>query len=98
MISKFGSVINSIYESDIKTPNKLPPEAKPTQFWSRTLELTKFIFNNSSALVDEILTKVKAVTQNGDSEVLITALKQHMEKIYKETFLDSNCENPVLPE
>ena len=36
--------------------------------------------------------------ENGDIKVLVTALKQHMEKICKDTFLDGNGENPVLPE
>ena len=37
IISKDGSDINSIDESD--TPNKLLMDAKPTQFWGRRLEL-----------------------------------------------------------
>ena len=93
-----GSDINSIDESDIKTPNKLPFEAKPTQFWGRRLELQKLIFKNLSVLFNETVTKVDAANENGGSEVLATALQQHTEKICKETFLDANGENPALPE
>ena len=92
-----GFNINSIDESDIKTPNKLPSEAKPTQFRGRRLELEKSIFKNPSVLVNEIITKVDAVKENSDSKVLVTALKQ-CTKICKETFLDGNGENPALQE
>ena len=53
-------------------------------------QVNEAIFNNPSALVDEIVTKVKAAKENGDSKVLVTALKQNTEKICKETFLDGN--------
>ena len=39
MNNKLGTDINSIDEGDIKNPNKIPTEAKPTQFWGRRLEL-----------------------------------------------------------
>ena len=98
MISKAGSDIYSIDESDIKTPNKLLMEAKRTQFWGRRLELGKSIFKTSSILVNEIGTKVDAANENGDTEVLVSAFKQYTEKVCKENFLDGNGENPVLPE
>ena len=43
MIDKLGTDINSIDQADILNPNKLPLEAKPTDFWGRTLELEKSI-------------------------------------------------------
>ena len=98
MIGKLGSDINSIDASDIKNSNKVPLEAKPTQFWGRRLELEKSVFKNSSFLVNEIVTKVENATENDDKEVLFAVLKQHVEKICKETFLDNNGENPSLPE
>ena len=69
MISKLGSDINSIGASDIKNPNKIPSEAKPTQFWDRRLKLEKSVFKNSSVLFNEIVTKVEKTAENGDSEV-----------------------------
>ena len=36
--------------------------------------------------------------ENDDKEVLITALKQYVDKICKETFLDNNGEDPSLPD
>ena len=98
MIGKLGSDINSIDASDIKKPNKLPLETKPTQFWGRILEVEKSVFKNSSILVNKIETKVENAKENNDKEVLVTVLKQHAERICKETFLDNNGENPTLSE
>ena len=81
MISKLGSNINSLDASDIKNPNKLPLEAKPTQFWGRILEVEKSVFKNSIIRVNEIVTKVENAKENNDKEVLVTVLKQHAEKI-----------------
>ena len=60
--------------------------------------MEKSIFKNSSILAKKIITKVENAKENDDKEVLVTALKQHVEKICKETFLDNNGENPSLPE
>ena len=98
MISKLGTDINSIDQADIQNPNKLPLEAKPTDFWGRRLNLEKSIFKNSNILVKEIVTKIQNAKENDDKEVKITVLKQHTEKICKETFLDNNGDNPSLPE
>ena len=62
MINKLGTDINSFDEGDIKNPNKIPEESKPTQFWGRRLELEKSIFNISRILVNEIVVKVENAT------------------------------------
>ena len=41
-----GTDINSIVESKIKNPIKIPAEAKPTQFWGKGFELENSIFQN----------------------------------------------------
>ena len=79
MISKLGTDINSIDAADIRNPNKLPLEAKPTLFWGWRLELEKSIFKNSSILAKQIITKVENAKENDDKEVLITTLKQHVD-------------------
>ena len=56
------------------------------------------IFKISSVLVNEIVIKVEEATENGDSEVLVTIHKEHIEKVCKETFLDGNGETPTTPE
>ena len=60
--------------------------------------MKKSIFKTSSILAKEIITKVENAKENDDKEVLVTVLKQHTERICKETFLDNNGENPSLPE
>ena len=75
MIGKLGSDIHSIDTSDIKNSNKLHLEAKSTQFWGRRLELEKYIFKNSSILVNEIASKVESAKENNDKVVIITVLK-----------------------
>ena len=69
MINKLGTDINSFDQADISNPNKLPLEAKPTDFWGRKLELKKSIFKNSNILVKEIVTKIKNAKENDDKEV-----------------------------
>ena len=98
MINKLSTDINSNGEGDIKNPKKIPMEAKPTQFWGRRLELEKSNFKYWSVLINEIVTKFEYAKENGDAEVLVTTLKDHIEKFCKETFLDGNCKNPTLPE
>ena len=48
MINKLEIGIASIDQAEIPNPNKLPLEAKPTNFWGQRLELEKSIFKNSS--------------------------------------------------
>ena len=98
MINKLEIGITSINQDDIPNPNKLPLEAKPTDFWGRKLELKKSVFINSSILVKEIVTKIENAKENEDKEVLIVVLKQHVETICKETFLVNNGDNTSLPE
>ena len=81
MISKLGTDINSINEGDIKNPNKIPTEAKPTQFWVRRLELEKSIFKNSSTIVNEIVDKAEKATEKCDTEVLVTTLEENIERV-----------------
>ena len=60
--------------------------------------MEKSIFKISSILAKEITPEVENAKENDDKEVLVTVLKQHVDKICKETFLDNNGENPSLPE
>ena len=46
MINKLEIGITSIDQAEIPNPNKLPLEAKPTDFWRRKLELEKSVFIN----------------------------------------------------
>ena len=87
MINKLEIGITSIDQAQIPNPNKLPLEAKPTDFWGRKLELEKSIFINSSILVKEMVAKVENAKENDDKEVPLTVLKQHTDTICKETFL-----------
>ena len=98
MINKLEIGITSIDQAEIPNPNKLPLEAKPTDFWGRKLELEKSVFINSSILVKEMVTKVENAKENDDKEVLIAVLKQHIDTICKETFLVNNGNNQSLPD
>ena len=98
MINKLEIGITSIDQAQIPNPNKLPLEAKPTDFWGRKLELEKSIFINSSILVKEMVAKVENAKENDDKEVLIAVLKQHTDTICKETFLDNNGDHQSLPD
>jgi len=98
MINKLSTDINSNGEGDIKNPNKIPMEAKPTQFWGRRLELEKSNFKYWSVLINEIVTKFEYAKENGDAEVLVTTLREHTEKVCKEALLDGNSENSSFPE
>ena len=49
--------ITSIDQAEIPNPNKLPLEAKPTDFWGRKLESEKSILINSSILTKKWLPK-----------------------------------------
>ena len=60
--------------------------------------MEKSIFKISSILAKEITPEVENAKENDDKEVLVTVLKQHVDKICKETFLDNNGENSSLPE
>ena len=60
--------------------------------------MKKSIFKNSSIQVKEIVNKIENAKDDDVKEVLVTVLKQHTERIIKETFLDNNGENPSLPE
>ena len=74
MINKLEIGITSIDQADIPNPNKLPLEAKPTDFRGRKLELEKSVFINSSILVKGIVTKVENAKENDHKEVLIAVL------------------------
>ena len=98
MLNKLEIGFTSIDRDEIPNPNKLPLDAKPTDFWGRKLELEKSIFINSSILTKEMVAKVENAKENDDKEVLNTVLKQHMDTICKETFLDNNGDLQSLPD
>ena len=83
MINKLEIGITSIDKDEIPNPNKLPLDAKPTDFWGRKLELEKSIFINSSILTKEMVAKVENAKENDDKEGLNTVLKQPMYTICK---------------
>ena len=98
MLNKLEIGFTSIDRDEIPNPNKLPLDAKPTDFMGRKLELEKSIFINSSILTKEMVAKVENAKENDDKEVLNTVLKQHMDTICKETFLDNNGDHQSLPD
>ena len=57
-------------------------EAKPTQLSDRRLELEKSVFKNSSILINEIVSNVENARENGDAEVLVTNLKEHIKQAW----------------
>ena len=81
MINKLEIGITSIDQAEIPNPNKLPLEAKPTDFWGRKLELEKSIFINSSILVKEMVAKVENAKENDDKEVLFAVLIEIRERL-----------------
>ena len=87
MMNQLEIGFTSIDRDEIPNPNKLPLDAKPTDFMGRKLELEKSIFINSSILTKEMVAKVENAKENDDKEVLNTVLKQHIDTICKETFL-----------
>ena len=47
LINKLGTDINSIDESQIKNPIKIPAYTKPTNFFDMVLELERSLFNKN---------------------------------------------------
>ena len=69
MMNQLEIGFTSIDRDEIPNPNKLPLDAKPTDFMGRKLELEKSIFINSSILVKEMVAKVENAKENDDKEV-----------------------------
>ena len=88
--------LTSVEEGEIEYPNKIPEDAKYSDYYGKRMELETLIIKSSKQLANIIVEKVENAKENDDQKMLDNILCDHVEAICKATFLGDT--DQTLPE
>ena len=85
LINGLETKITSVEKGEIYYPNKIPDDAKYSDYYGKRMELETLIIKSSKQLI--IVEKVENAKENDDQKMLDNIFWDHVEAISKATFL-----------